>query len=164
MTGATVQPWGNAELPDERAGSLMKVLVVDDEPDVLLLCRVNLAFEGHHVIEATDGPQGLRLALDERPDLIVLDIMLPNGDGIGILRELQARPDTADTPVILLTAKARTEDELVGFEAGAAMYMTKPFSPAALCEAVEAVARMTPEERRRSRETTVRQLTVLQHQ
>lgn len=142
----------------------MRILVVDDEPDVLLLCRVNLAFEGHVVIEAADAPQGRETALREQPDVIVLDVMLPNGDGISVLRELQADARTKAIPVILLTAKARGEDELVGFEAGASMYMTKPFSPAALCEAVASVGGMSPAERRAARETSLRQLTVLQQQ
>lgn len=142
----------------------MRVLVIDDEPDVLLLCRVNLAFEGHSVIEAADAPQGLEAALRERPDVIVLDVMLPNGDGISVLRELQMDGRTSSIPVILLTAKARGEDELVGFQAGASMYMTKPFSPAALCEAVATVGGMSADERRLARETSLRQLTVLQQQ
>lgn len=142
----------------------MRVLVIDDEPDVLLLCRVNLAFEGHAVIEAADAPQGLETALRERPDVIVLDVMLPNGDGISVLRDLQKDPATSAIPVILLTAKARGEDELVGFQAGASMYMTKPFSPAALCEAVATVGSMSGDERRLARETSLRQLTVLQQQ
>ena len=147
-----------------RDRSTMRILVIDDEPDVLLLCRVNLAFEGHVVIEAADAPQGLEAATREQPDLIVLDVMLPNGDGISVLRELQQDPRTSTVPVILLTAKARGEDELVGFEAGASMYMTKPFSPAALCEAVAALGGMSSEERQASRETSLRQLTVLQQQ
>lgn len=142
----------------------MRILVIDDEPDVLLLCRVNLAFEGHEVIEAADAPQGLDAAFYSMPELIVLDVMLPNGDGISVLRELQSRDETRHIPVILLTAKARGEDELVGFEAGAIMYMTKPFSPAALCEAVATIGGMTADERRKARETSLRQLTVLQQQ
>ncbi|HEX9695013.1 MAG TPA: response regulator [Actinomycetota bacterium] len=142
----------------------MRVLVIDDEPDVLLLCRVNLAFEGHDVIEAADAPQGLDAAYSHDPDLIVLDVMLPNGDGISVLRELQSHEQTRDVPVILLTAKARGEDELVGFEAGATMYMTKPFSPAALCEAVATVGGMSLDERHKTREMSLRQLTVLQQQ
>ena len=139
----------------------MRVLAVDDEPDVLLLCRVNLAFEGHETIEAVDAHQGLELALSEKPDVILLDIMLPGGDGLTLLRDLKSRPETRDIPVILLTAKAREEDQIKGWQAGAVLYITKPFSPAALTEAVTAVANMAPEERMLRREENLRHLTVL---
>lgn len=139
----------------------MRVLVIDDEPDVLLLCRVNLSFEGHEVIEASDGPQGLDAALRQKPDIIVLDVMLPHGDGFSLLEELKNRRETTGIPVIMLTAKARGEDQLRGWERGAALYLTKPFSPAALCEAVANVAAMSPAEREKHREQAVRQLAVL---
>lgn len=141
---------------------IVKILVIEDDPDVLLLCRVNLGFEGHDVIEATDGPQGLDRAFSERPDLIVLDIMLPNSDGLSILTELRRREATRDTPVVFLTAKARTEDERRGWEAGAAFYMTKPFSPAALSEVVAQVAAMAPAEREAQRGEALRKLRLLQ--
>jgi DNA-binding response OmpR family regulator len=142
----------------------MKILVVDDEPDVLLLCRVNLQFQGHEVIEAADASQALYAAARQKPDMIVLDVMLPNGDGIAVLRQLHSSPLTSDMPVIMLTAKARGEDEIAGFEAGASLYMTKPFSPAALCEAIDAISAMTPEQRRIARANSLRKLSVLQHQ
>ena len=137
----------------------MRVLVIDDEPDVLLLCRVNFEFAGHEVLEALDGEQGMELAERERPDLIVLDVMLPNRDGISVLEELGARFDTREVPVVLLTAKAQPEDQLRGWEAGASEYVTKPFSPLTLTEIVQRVIEMTPEERRRRREQALVDLT-----
>lgn len=136
----------------------MRVLVIDDEPDVLLLCRVNLEFAGHEVLEAPDGERGLELATAERPDLIVLDVMLPQRDGISVLEELVETPETSDTPVVLLTAKAQREDQLRGWRAGAADYVTKPFSPAMLTHVVERTGIMTPEERRARREAALIEL------
>ena len=136
----------------------MRVLVIDDEPDVLLLCKVNFEFAGHEVLEALDGERGMALAAAERPDLIVLDVMLPARDGISILRQLGATPETSGTPVVLLTAKAQAGDQLTGWEAGAVEYVTKPFSPVALTALVERVARMTVEERAEHRDEALQQL------
>ena len=136
----------------------MRVLVIDDEPDVLLLCRVNFEFAGHEVLETTDAEQGLAMATSERPDLIVLDVMLPTHDGISILEELGELPETKEVPVVLLTAKAQEDDRLKGWRAGAAEYVTKPFSPISLTRAVEAIHRMTPEEREEHRGQAVAQL------
>jgi DNA-binding response OmpR family regulator len=132
----------------------MRVLVIDDEPDVLLLCRVNLEIAGHAVLEAPDGERGLELAHRERPDVIVLDLMLPERDGLSILDELGADERTRETPVILLTAKSQVEDRLAGWRRGCAEYVTKPFSPVALADTVSQVASLTAEQRveRRDRE------------
>ncbi len=137
----------------------MRVLVIDDEPDVLLLCKVNFEFAGHEVLEAPDGEKGMDLAERERPDLIVLDVMLPNRDGISVLEELGTRFDTREVPVVLLTAKAQAEDQLRGWEAGAAEYVTKPFSPVTLTEVVQRVIEMSPEQRRSRREQALVNLT-----
>ncbi len=136
----------------------MRVLVIDDEPDVLLLCRVNLEFAGHEVIETTDAVQGVAMATSEHPDLIVLDVMLPSRDGLSVLEELGGLPETREVPVVLLTAKAQEEDQLKGWQAGAAEYVTKPFSPISLTRAVEAVHRMTPAQREERREQAVADL------
>ncbi len=136
----------------------MRVLVIDDEPDVLLLCRVNFEFAGHEVLEALDGERGMELATLARPDLIVLDIMLPGRDGLSVLQELGEKPETRDIPVVLLTAKAMEDDQLRGWQAGAVEYVTKPFSPLALTETVERVYEMSPEERRRRRDEAVSHL------
>jgi len=136
----------------------MRVLVVDDEPDVLLLCRVNFEFAGHEVIETDNAEAALSMATSERPDLIVLDVMLPNRDGLSILQELAGKPETRQVPVVLLTAKTQEHDKLAGYQAGASEYVTKPFSPIALTDAVEAIYSMTPAERERRRDLALTQL------
>ena len=136
----------------------MRVLVIDDEPDVLLLCRVNLQYAGHEVFEANDGEQGLDVATTARPDLILLDVMLPERDGISILGELSRNPATADTPVVLLTAKAQIEDRLRGWRAGCTEYVTKPFSPSALNDLIATILAMSQDQRRARRERAIEEL------
>ena len=136
----------------------MRVLVVDDEPDVLLLCRVNLEFAGHEVIDAMDSESGMAAAVEQSPDLVILDIMLPRKDGLAMLQELRADPRTADLPVVLLTAKTQGADQLTGFQSGADEYITKPFSPAVLINTIEAVFRRSPEERSAFRDKALSQL------
>ena len=133
---------------------VMKVLVVDDEPDVLMLCRVNLELAGHEVVEASNGEDGLELALAERPDAVVLDLMLPKLDGISVLEALAGREETRHVPVILLTAKTQREDRRAAWAAGCTEYLTKPFSPVDLVKIAERAAEMSAAERsdRRERE------------
>jgi DNA-binding response OmpR family regulator len=137
----------------------MRVLVIDDEPDVLLLCRVNLEIAGHEVLEASDGETGLDLAQREGPDVIVLDVMLPNLDGLSVLGELGTDERTRETPVILLTAKTQLEDRVAGWRAGCADYVTKPFSPTLLTDVVVQVADMSPTEREHRRDAVLDRLT-----
>jgi DNA-binding response OmpR family regulator len=137
---------------------LMRVLVIDDEPDVLLLCRVNLEIAGHEVLEAGNGEQGLELALSRGPDVIVLDVMLPAKDGLEVLGELRSDHRTSGTPVILLTAKAQAEDRLAGWRAGCTEYVTKPFSPVTLARIVEGIAEMPLAERRARRDAELARL------
>jgi DNA-binding response OmpR family regulator len=139
----------------------VRILVIDDEPDVQLLCRVNLAFEGHEVLQATDGSDGLAVARRENPDVIVLDVMLPSTDGFSVLDQLQEDEATSPIPVIMLTARTREEDQIRGWEHGAALYVTKPFSPAALCEAIARVGAMSPAEREVRRAESLRLISVL---
>jgi DNA-binding response OmpR family regulator len=136
----------------------VRVLVIDDEPDVLLLCRVNLEFAGHEVLEAADGERGLELATSSSPDLIVLDIMLPGIDGFSVLRTLGEHPKTKDTPVVLLTAKSQVEDQISEWRGGCSGYVTKPFAPTTLTETVEALHRMSPDERLARREREIGRL------
>lgn len=126
----------------------LRVLVIDDEPDVLLLCRVNFETAGHEVLEAADGERGLELAASERPDVILLDLMLPRRDGFSVLEELGTLPATSELPVLLLTAKVGAKDQRRGLSAGAVAYVTKPFSPVALTELAENVNAMSEGERR----------------
>jgi DNA-binding response OmpR family regulator len=137
---------------------MARILVVDDEPDVLLLCRVNLQHAGHDVLEASDGEQGLALAMSEVPDAIVLDLMLPQMDGYGVLFHLLADERTRDIPVLVLTAKAQREDRVRCWEQGAAEYMTKPFSPAALSAALTLLIEMSPGQREERRNAVLRKL------
>jgi DNA-binding response OmpR family regulator len=139
----------------------VRILVIDDEPDVLLLCRVNLEYEGHDVLEAASGEDGIDLAVLHRPDLIVLDVMLPEKDGFSVLRRLREHDDLADVPVIFLTAKAQDDDQIRGFLAGAAEYVTKPFSPLALNQAVSRIAAMSPAERENRRTKQLARLSIL---
>ncbi|MFN2615008.1 MAG: response regulator transcription factor [Actinomycetota bacterium] len=126
------------------------VLVVDDQPDIRLMCRVNLALEGYDVIEATDGETGLRAISEHKPDLVLLDVMMPRLDGWDVLRSLKADPGTADIPVVVLTARVQREDEIKGWQLGASDYLAKPFNPSTLCEVVRrAVTRTGDDERRK---------------
>jgi DNA-binding response OmpR family regulator len=134
------------------------VLVVDDEPDVRLLCRVNLQHAGHEVSEAGDGTLAIELARREQPDAIVLDLMLPQVDGYEVLAALREDDATRDIPVCVLTAKAQLEDKVRCWQEGASEFMTKPFSPEALTRTLEALIEMPPEERRERRARTVREL------
>ncbi|MEV7598848.1 response regulator transcription factor [Kitasatospora sp. NPDC089797] len=118
-----------------------RVLVIDDDPTVSEVVAGYLTRAGHHVELATDGPQGLALARARRPDLLVLDLMLPGIDGLEVLRRLRADDDGADLPVVMLTAKGDESDRILGLELGADDYVTKPFSPRELVLRVQSVLR-----------------------
>ncbi|MFF2073591.1 response regulator transcription factor [Kitasatospora sp. NPDC058162] len=118
-----------------------RILVVDDDPTVAEVVAGYLTRAGHHVDRAADGPQGLALARSARPDLLVLDLMLPGMDGLEILRRLRADADGAELPVVLLTAKGDETDRILGLELGADDYVTKPFSPRELVLRVQSVLR-----------------------
>ena len=122
-------------------GGRKKILVVEDEPDIRELVRYNLEQAGFGVLEANDGEAALALARSERPALIVLDLMLPEADGMEICRILRAQPETAKLPIVILTAKAGEVDRVLGLELGADDYVTKPFSPRELVARVRAVLR-----------------------
>jgi DNA-binding response OmpR family regulator len=113
-----------------------RILVVEDEPKIRMIVRGYLEADGFEVLEAVDGPSGLAATLAERPDLVVLDLMLPGLDGFEVLRRL--RP-SSEVPVIMLTARAEEIDRVMGFTAGADDYVTKPFSPRELALRVRAV-------------------------
>ena len=114
------------------------VLVVDDEQDILDLVRFRLEHDGYRVLTASDGQTGLTLAQQERPDLCILDVMMPKLSGLEVLARLRADPATAATRVILLTARGQDTDVDRGFELGAQDYVTKPFSPKELRRRVHA--------------------------
>ncbi len=116
-----------------------RILIIEDERDIADLIGFNLQRAGYEAIKAHDGIEGTELAMRERPDLILLDLMLPGRDGYSVFRELRRDPRTVNTPVIMLTARAQTEDRIQGLEAGADDYLTKPFSPKELMLRVQAI-------------------------
>ena len=118
-----------------------RVLVVDDEPDILELTRFALSQEGFQVDTAATGDEAMASLRRSRPDLVVLDLMLPDRPGTEICRSIRSTPELAAIPVIMLTARSDEVDRVVGFELGADDYVTKPFSPRELCLRVKAVLR-----------------------
>jgi DNA-binding response OmpR family regulator len=114
------------------------VLVADDDPDILALVRFRLERDGYEVLSAPDGEMALDLAMARTPDLAVLDVMMPRLDGYEVTRRLREHGPTTTIPIILLTARVQEPDLERGFEAGADDYVTKPFSPQALGERVQA--------------------------
>ena len=116
-----------------------KILVVDDEIYIVHILDFSLGMEGYEVVTALDGEQAVERAHAEKPDLIVLDIMMPKLDGYETCKLLKGDPATRDIPVILLSAKGRNIDQKIGFEAGADDYITKPFSPRKLVERINTI-------------------------
>lgn len=118
-----------------------RILVVDDEPDITGLVAYHLARAGYRVSTAASGPEAIRSALEERPDVVILDLMLPGVSGYDVLADLRSRPETRDVGVILLSARREEEDRIRGLSLGADDYLTKPFSPQELTLRVAAVLR-----------------------
>lgn len=118
-----------------------KILVIEDEKDIQELLQLYLKREGYDVQIAKDGATGLRKASKERCDLVLLDLLLPQMDGLEICRNLRSRPETSQIPIIMITAKAEESDRIVGLEMGADDYITKPFSPREVLARVKAIFR-----------------------
>jgi two-component system alkaline phosphatase synthesis response regulator PhoP len=118
---------------------MTKILIVEDEPNMVAGLRDNFEFEGYSVITAPDGVAGLQRALDESPDLVLLDVMMPRMSGLDVCRQLKAKRPSV--PVIMLTARGQEVDKVVGLELGADDYVTKPFSIRELLARVKAVLR-----------------------
>jgi two-component system, OmpR family, alkaline phosphatase synthesis response regulator PhoP len=118
-----------------------KVLIVEDEADIAQLVKLYLEKEGFHTNVAKSGVEALKLVKSEPPDLLILDLMLPEIDGIEVCKKIRNAPDTALLPIIMLTAKAEESDTIVGLELGADDYLTKPFSPKVLLARVKALFR-----------------------
>jgi two-component system alkaline phosphatase synthesis response regulator PhoP len=118
---------------------MTKVLVIDDEAPIRLLCRVNLEAEGMHVIEAPDGPSGVDKAREERPDVILLDVMMPGLDGWRVAEQLFEDDRTIAIPIIFLTARAEFRDRARGLDIGGVDYVTKPFNPLELAPLVQSL-------------------------
>ncbi|MGH7835639.1 MAG: response regulator [Candidatus Binatia bacterium] len=120
-----------------------KILVVEDEPDIRKLVQYNLTQERFKVLEAEDGERALKIVQREKPDLVILDLMLPGLSGLELCKILRERPETARLPILMLTAKAGEADRVVGLEMGADDYLAKPFSPREMVARVKAILRRT---------------------
>ncbi|MBO0783750.1 MAG: response regulator [Ktedonobacteraceae bacterium] len=128
---------------------MKKVLVIDDNPTIVELVRYAVSLQGsYEVVVAYDGVQGLERIYEEKPDCVIIDVKMPRMDGYQLVRCLRGDPRTADTPLIILSAMTREEDQMTGLLSGADEYLTKPFKPTALNSAIEHVLRLTPDERR----------------
>ena len=140
--------------------SATRVLVIDDEAPIRLLCRVNLEAEGLEVLEAADGPGGLEMARAEQPDVILLDVMMPGLDGWRVAEELLDDERTSGIPIVFLTARAELRDRARGLDLGGVDYVTKPFNPVELAPLVrgllERVAAGERDELRREKLTELR--------
>ncbi len=122
-----------------------KILIIDDDVDTLRLVGLMLQRQGYQIVAASNGEQGLAKAFEEKPNLILLDVMMPDMDGYEVTRRLRKNPITKDTPILLFTAKTQLDDKVTGFEAGADDYLTKPTHPAELQAHIHALfSRMTP--------------------
>lgn len=120
-----------------------RVLVVDDDPQVLRLMRVNLELEGYDVVSAPDGEEALEMVLSERPDVVVCDVMMPGMDGLTVLRNLRSNPQTSKIPFVVVSAKAQRSDVKAALDMGADRYITKPFDPQELLDAVDHLLKRT---------------------
>ena len=118
-----------------------KILVVDDEEHILELISFNLTNNGYKVIKANNGIDAVRLAIEEKPKLILLDLMIPGKDGYDVCKEIRSNSEIRNTPIIMLTAKSEELDKILGLELGADDYITKPFSVRELLARVKAVLR-----------------------
>ena len=121
-----------------------KILVIEDEPDLLEVVQYNLEREGHKVIVCRNGEQGLSRIRTDDPDLVILDLMLPGMDGVEVCRQVKSDPVTRNIPVIMVTAKSEESDIVLGLGIGADDYITKPFSPRELVARVKVVLRRGP--------------------
>ncbi len=123
-----------------------KILAVDDEPSIVRLVQVNLQRAGYEVVTAFDGKQALEKIESEKPDLVVLDVMMPYMDGFEVLQRLRKDPATRELPVIMLTAKAQDQDVFRGWTSGVDCYLTKPFNPMELISFVKRIFSATPDD------------------
>src|SRR5579885_946049 len=130
--------------------AVKKVLVIDDNPTIVELIKYAVNLQGtYDVIVAYDGAQGLERVYAERPDCVIIDVKMPRMDGYQLVRCLRGDARTANTPLIILSAMTREEDQMIGLLSGVDEYLTKPFKPSALNAAIERVLRLSPDERRR---------------
>jgi len=123
----------------------IKILIVDDEPDIIEIVGYNLSSEGYKVFTAENGAEGLKIAKKQKPHLIILDVMMPEMDGIEACEKLRAMPDLAETIITFLTARGEDYSQMAGFDAGADDYITKPIKPKVLVSKVKALLRRLKE-------------------
>lgn len=123
----------------------LKVLVCDDERHIVRLIQINLEKNGFEVVTAFDGKEGLEKIKSEKPNMVVLDVMMPYMDGFEVLKNLRREPETEALPVIMLTAKAQDKDVFEGYHYGADLYLTKPFNPQELVAFVKRIASSSPD-------------------
>jgi DNA-binding response OmpR family regulator len=135
---------------------MARVLVIDDEPDVLLLCRVNLRHDGHEVLGAPDGVSGLESAAQAPPDVVILDLMLPAMDGYAVLEALRGSAATEHVPILVLSAKAQVEDQRRVLESGGDAFLAKPFAPEHLSQVVRELVALEPAARAEARSAALR--------
>jgi two-component system alkaline phosphatase synthesis response regulator PhoP len=144
---------------------MKKILIIEDEKDIVNLLTHYLEKDGYQVQSANDGIRGLQIARSENPDLVILDLMLPQMDGLEVCKKIRSIPETASVPVIMLTAKSEDSDKIVGLELGADDYVTKPFSPKELTARIKALLRRSSrqEEERPSYQYGPLQVDVTRH-
>ncbi len=135
------------------------ILIIEDEEDIRELIRYNLEREKYQISEAATGEEGLRLAKEKVPDLIILDLMLPGIDGLEVCRTLKKEPNLSEVAIVIVTAKGEEPDIVTGLELGADDYITKPFSPRILIARIRAVLR-----RQAGEEVTIGEETVIQRE
>ncbi|GCE49083.1 two-component system alkaline phosphatase synthesis response regulator PhoP [Thermosporothrix hazakensis] len=141
----------------DSGNAVKKVLVIDDNPTIVELIKYAVSLHGSYQVSvAYDGVQGLERVYAEQPDCVIIDVKMPRMGGYQLVRCLRGDPRTADTPLIILSAMTREEDQMAGLLSGADEYLTKPFKPTALNEAIERVLRLTPDERQSRTEYLVR--------
>ena len=137
--------------------AMKKVLVIDDNPTIVELIKYAVNLQGvYQVAVAYDGVQGLEQVYAEHPDCVIIDVKMPRMGGYQLVRCLRGDARTADIPLIILSAMTREEDQMTGLLSGADEYLTKPFKPTALNEAIERVLRLTPQERQSRTDHLVR--------
>jgi len=134
-----------------------KIVVIEDEPDIVEVISYNLKNEGYRVLSVDRGDEGINLIRDQSPSLVILDLMLPGMDGLSVCQQLKSDPIVRDIPIIITSAKSEESDIVIGLELGADDYLTKPFSPRELLARVKAVLRRGPVKANESGERIVLQ-------
>ena len=138
----------------------IKILLVDDEPDILEIVGYNLSSQGYQIITAENGVEGVKKAKKEKPHLIILDVMMPEMDGIEACEKIRKNPDLSDTIITFLTARGEDYSQMAGFEAGADDYITKPIKPKVLVSKVKALLRRLKEEEKPDEVLKIGNLTI----